>query len=206
MKKKKNVFCLEGDWWNNLRKRSTVEPILDLLANAEGYRFDYIHLRVHNRTTFDQFVEKWTQKRYKDYPILYLGFHGTEGQLHISAASRSENTVDLKEFSAQLEGKCEGRVIIFAGCSTVRVHGRKLKSFLDKTGALAVCGYVSTVDWILATAFELILMQLLQSSAFTRPGLAAVQKKINKMIKTTSKTLGFRMVIKPRQKTRTKGR
>ena len=165
-----------------------------------------VHRNVSNRPTFDQFVTKWTKKQFNDYPILYLAFHGAEGQLEVGANSHPENTVDLKELGDLLEGKCEGRVIVFGSCKTVGVHGSHLNTFLKRTRALAVCGYVRTVDWVLSTAFELILMEFLQRNALTSAGLGAVQKKINKMIKTTSKTLGFRMVIKPRPKTRTKGR
>ena len=31
------IFCLEGDWWGNPTKQTSVEPVLTLLRNTEGF-------------------------------------------------------------------------------------------------------------------------------------------------------------------------
>ena len=55
-----------------------------------------------------------------------------------------------------LEGACKKRIIHFGSCGTLDIHGNRVRSFLQRTGALAVCGYKSEVDWMLSAAFEII--------------------------------------------------
>jgi hypothetical protein len=69
---------------------------------------------------------------------------------------------------------------------------------MRSTGALAVCGYRSDVDWMLSTSFELILMSTLQDNAFTRSGLAAVQKRLKREARGLVNELKFRLLISNR--------
>jgi hypothetical protein len=52
----------------------------------------------------------------------------------------------------------------------------KLKDFLITTKSLAICGYKSTVDWMVATSFELILLDLMQYNKITGQGLRSISK------------------------------
>lgn len=196
MKKPKGVFCLEGDWWNDPRKPSTVEPILELLAKADGIQIRYVHLNVGNRDSFNDYLSKWTQKRFQSYPILYLAFHGNPGEIQVGDSRRPSNTVKLTDLGDSLAGKCKGRIIFFGSCETVDVHGKLLNSFLKKTGALAVCGYCGSVDWVLSTAFELIALASMRENALTISGAKAFRRKILQKMNTTAKELRFRMVVR----------
>lgn len=198
MRKPKGVFCLEGDWWNDLRKPSTVEPILELLAKADGVQIRYVHLNVSNRTSFEEYLAKWTQKRFTDYPILYLAFHGNQGEIRVGDSRRPSNTVTLRDLGEILEGRCNGRIIFVGSCETVDVHGKLLNTFLKKTGALAVCGYCGDVDWVLATAFELIVLASMQENALTTAGVKAIRSKIHRRVRSTAQDLRFRMVVRPK--------
>ena len=71
----KGIFCLEGDWWGNLKRPSSVEPILELLSKLSPYP-RYIHRGVGTREEFDYFLKRWSQRTLADYPILYLAFDG----------------------------------------------------------------------------------------------------------------------------------
>lgn len=195
----KGVFCLEGEWTGDLRHPSSLEPILQLLSNRDR-RFSYIHRFVITRDEFTVYLKKWALKKYRDYPILYLACHGTEGQLYFNW-SRRDPGVSLDELEEFLAGKCRGRILCFGSCSSLDIDARRIEQFLDRTGAVAVCGYRYDVDWIKATAFELLLLASLQLNAPVVRGMRAAHKTIRRSAGTLAKSLGFRMVIrKPKRR------
>ncbi len=103
--------------------------------------------------------------------------------------------MNLRELEERLEGACKKRIIHFGSCGTLDIHGNRVRSFLQRTGALAVCGYKSEVDWMLSAAFEIILFYELQFNALTKAGMAAVRKRVRGQAHNLAKKLKFRMVI-----------
>lgn len=169
---KKGIFCLEGLWHDDLRNRSTVEPVLDLLELNSDIPF--LHSDCATRVEFEFYIKKWIKNTYNRYPILYLAFHGLENGILID-----KEPFTLDEFSSLLEGKCKNRVFVFASCSTIKTDRRNLKRFLKKTNALAICGYRRTVPWIMATAFELILLSTMQDNSLDGRGINAIYQRVN---------------------------
>ena len=168
---KKGIFCLEGLWFDDLRKRSTVKPILDLLElNSE---VPYLHSDCATRVELEFYLEKWKSSQYDRYPILYLAFHGLENGLLIN-----DKLFSLEEISRQLTEKCKNRVIVFASCSTINTEMKNLKKFMRKTEALAICGYKKTVPWISSTSFELLLLATMQENALDGRGIEAVKRRV----------------------------
>lgn len=51
------------------------------------------------------------------------------------------------------------------------LRGRRLDRFMERTGALAACGYKKDVDWMRTAAFEIVLLGGLQWKP--SPGLAS---------------------------------
>ena len=185
---KKGIFCLEGLWYDDLRKRSTVKPILELLELNSNIPF--LHSDCATEVELKFYINKWKTVKYKRYPILYLAFHGKENGLLI------ENEVfTLEQIGNLLAGKCKNRVILFASCTTVKTDLRNLKNFLRKTNALAICGYKRIVPWISSTAFELMLLAAMQDNVFDGRGIEAIYHKITKVAKMF-KDLDFLMVTK----------
>jgi len=184
--KKKGIFCLEGLWYEDLRKRSTVKPILDLLELNSDIPF--LHSDCATTDEFKFYIKKWSTKKYAKYPILYLAFHGLKNGILIE-----DTLLTLDELGELLNGKCKNRIIVFASCNTVSVDNHKLKEFLRKTDALAICGYQLVVPWISSTAFELILLASLQENVFDGRGIDAIQKRITKSAKMF-RELNFLMV------------
>jgi hypothetical protein len=142
----------------------------------------------------EHYLKAWRLKKYNTYPILYLGFHGDPGVLFMKAGRR--DPVDLAWLGERLEGACKGRIVHFGSCGTLGVHGNRLNRFLAQTGALAVTGFRTDVDWIQSAAFELILLSAFQFSALTRGGMKAAERQIRKDAGTLARTLKFRMVIR----------
>jgi len=191
----KGVFCLEGDWDKDLRYRATVGPVLELLDRSGFPSVPHIRRDIGTLAEFEYYLGKWTQRRYAAYPILYLGFHGGPGILKVG--DQRSGPVTLAWLEEQLGGACKGRVIHFGSCGTLATHGNRLRSFLQRTGALAICGYKQDVDWMLSAAFELILIYQFQFNALTRAGMGAVSRRVRSTAGRLARELQFRMVIAP---------
>ena len=189
----KGIFCLEGDWDTDLRKRPTVGPVLTLLEDSHSPPVRFVRRDIGTRAEFEYYLKKWSQRRYARYPILYLAFHGNPGVLHLG--DPGSEPVDLDWLEERLMGRCKGRVIHFGSCGTMATHGLRLRRFLNRTGALAVCGYKTDVNWMRSTAFELILLSGFQMNAFTRSGMQAVNRRVRREAANLARGLDFRMVV-----------
>lgn len=174
----KGIFCLEGIWYGD-KDKTSVEPVLRFLETMDALKVPYVHRGVATRGEFDFHLQKWKQSSFKNYPILYLGFHGNPEEIGIG---EGQDALRLDQLGEMLEGACEGRLIHFGSCSTLDVHGNKLNGFLRQTGALAICGYKTEVDWLAATAFDLLLLGFLQEISFTRHGI----RKLDRLLTDTA--------------------
>ena len=185
---KKGIFSLEGIWDENLANNQSILPILELLKISRG--IPYIYHDVATFEEFEYFIEKFKQRKYSNYPILYLAFHGENNK--ILASKKAE--INLEDLAELLENSCSGKIIVFGSCSTLNIDKRLLNKFLIKTNALAVCGYKSDVDWIISAAFELLLFDILQNNVFDHRGVSSLYSKATQLGKQF-KGLDFRIVI-----------
>ena len=192
-KQRNGIFCLEGDYWDRLDQESTVRPILELLNQ---HHLDYAPFIFRNAATAEQlkyYLQTWTRPQYDRFPILYLAFHGDEGMI---SAGEENAEMDLDDFEATLGDRCRDRMIHFASCGPVGVHGNRLNRFLTKTGALAVSGYAGETDWHVSSAFDLLLLGELQRNTMTLNGLRAVRDRIQRTAPVLIGELGFRMKLR----------
>lgn len=191
----KGIFCLEGDWWGDLKHQTSVEHGLVLLNKLPPYYTPYIHRDVATRQEFDHHVAKWLQAKHNDYPILYLAFHGTTGTVQFGDLRKPENIVTLDELEDLLQSRCRGRIVYFSSCDTLAEHGNRLRSFVQRTRALAVCGFRQYVDWLTSVAFDLLFLRQAQYNAFTVSGARAIARHVKDEAAGLASTLGFHMVI-----------
>jgi len=170
----KGIFCVEGLWSDNLRAKSSVGPILSMLEINEGIPF--IH---HDAATVEElefYISKWKQPSLKNYPILYLAFHGAKGAILIDRRKYC-----LNRLGERLKDACLGTVLIFASCKTLCDSG-VVSRFLDTTKALALFGYRNRVNWMTAAALELLILTELQNVNFSGKGMSAMERKISSMM------------------------
>ena len=186
----KGIFCLEGDW-RDVKDRTSVEPILRLLETMCSYKVPYFHHDVGTLAEFHFYLKKWTGRQFDGYPILYLAFHGEPGS--IAVGEGRNKTLKLDYLAEQLEGACKGRVIHFGTCSTLDVNGHELNSFVRRTGACAVSGFRTDVNWLLSAAFDLLVLGHLQDVSFTKAGMGKLQRRLKQDAPGLRKTLGYRM-------------
>lgn len=182
----KGIFCIEGLWDPDLRVGSTVQPVLELLRLHENVQ--YIHREYATREEFEFYVKKWSQKRYRAYPILYLTSHGLAGGIDLGGEFYS-----LDELAELLTSKCANRVIMFSSCTTLSLPKNKLTHLLKKTGALLVCGYRVDVDWMRSLAFELLLFSRMQNNEFSGRGVDAIAREAEEL-SNSFPDLEFRVV------------
>ena len=84
-------------------------------------------------------------------------------------------------------------MIHFGSCSTLDLDGRKLSSFLRRTGACAVFGFRADVDWLRSAAFDLLVLGYLQEVSLTKRGMAELQRRLKEEAPGLRKALDFRM-------------
>jgi hypothetical protein len=145
----KHVFCLEGDWEDDLRDKSSVTASLDFLQQNCG--INYIHKHCGTKENLQYYLKLWKNKRYKDYTIAYFAFHGHPEQIKIG-----KEYLDLEQLAEILNGSCVNKIIHFGCCQ------KSIRKFLDTTHALAVCGFRTEIDFLEGSIFDMLLLQRMQ--------------------------------------------
>lgn len=145
------IFCLEGEWDPDLRKRVSVLPTLEYLERLGEIKA--IHRDVAKPEELRHYLSKWSQRRYDDYRVLFLATHGGKGELEWSPG----NGTSLSELAEILGDSAHGRYIYFGSCLTL-FDDKESRKFVDATGAAAVLGYRKEVGFIEGAAFETVLL------------------------------------------------
>lgn len=73
----------------------------------------------------------------------------------------------------------------------MQIDERRLQTFLQRTGALAICGYRYHVEMLRSAAFELLLFNALLGNTLTLNGAKAMKRRIETEERTLCKELGF---------------
>jgi hypothetical protein len=162
------IFCLEGEWDSDLRRRRSVLPILELLERLRLAKF--IHRDVSSASEAHGYLKRWNQKRYDDYTVLYVAAHGEKDRIVWS--HRDSST--LPELASILrEVETSGCYIYFGTCMTL-FDDTTAMDFVKTSGAAAVMGYRRNVDWLEAAAFELVLLPFV-AAHYGRPQTVLTQ-------------------------------
>ena len=185
----KSIFCLEGVEDSKLTVNSSVKPVLNLL-NRKYPKMKHIHADYATKTELEFYLEKWLQKTYNGYPLLYLALHGEKNEIKFADG----DAISLDDLAKTLAGQCSRKFIIFASCSTLDIDLHIIKRFIKTTHCFAVCSYKSDVDRIKSTAFELLLLQNIQDNEFAQLGLMAMKDYLTNLSKKAFPDLKFRMV------------
>lgn len=154
--KQRYIYCLEGNWNKHPHSKQSVRPILDLLRTFS--RIKYIYRKCSTKEDFIKGLQTFTQKRYSNYPILYIAYHGHKNRIYFG-----NEYITLKEIADVLEGKLNGKIIHFGSCSTLNTTGRNITDFINRTGCFFVSGYKKDVPYIESIAFELLYFNVLNT-------------------------------------------
>lgn len=169
----KGIFCIEGFWDDDFRALPTVRPILDIIEKHDN--IPNIYCTAGTRQELSFLLKKFVSRKYINFPILYIASHGTKRSLLLT----SETSISLEYIAKTLKDKCRNKVLVFANCSIFKSED-KLDMILQETGALAACGYRINVDWVPATAFELLILNEVQIIMNSKcQSMTSLEKKIN---------------------------
>ena len=178
----KHVFCLEGDWEQDLRNKSSIGAALDFLQANCGIR--YIHKNCGTKENLKYYLALWKQRRYRDYTICYLAFHGMPEKIQVG--NEYLNLVELAEI---LNGSCVDKIIHFGSCNTLDTDAKGIRTFLETTHALCVCGFKTDIDFVESSVFDMLLLQKFQEYK----DMGAVERDLKKNYRKLINKLDFRM-------------
>lgn len=155
----KHIFCLEGDWNDNLKNKSSILPALELLQINAG--IESIYKTCSSKSEFFTRIEQLlsNKNKYSKYQIIYLAFHGFKGGIYLS----NENQITLAELAKEFDGRLENKMIHFGSCSTLNIHEDEIDLFLKQTGALCISGYQNDIDFISSTVVDILFFELCQN-------------------------------------------
>ncbi len=184
--RKEGIFCIEGLWDSDLRRHLSVQPMLHLLREAGDV--PVIHRTAATLAEADYWLRRY--RRHRRFPILYLSAHGDRGVVCFE-----DGSLELSDLAEKLAGGCRNAVIHFGSCGTIGALAA-CRGLLRRTGALALTGYGTDVDWVESAALDLLLFGCLQDNAFDVSGAKAVKKRLLSDCGTLAKRLKFRMIIR----------
>lgn len=179
-----DVFCLEGDWYPDLRQGTSIRPLLELMEREPTVDVRAVHRSVGTPEELDHYLGVWQQRRYASYRLGWLAFHGSPGTLHIGR--RRLTVAQLADHMGP--GSCAEKIVYFGGCWIFSDSQRELTEFRKYVGAHTVCGYTEDVNWMEAAAFELLLLYTLAS----KRQLAGAFKYLTSNYGQLIRRLGFR--------------
>lgn len=180
----KYIYCIEGNWNDNPRSNQSVKPILDLLYSF--YKVKYIYRKCVTRDEFLEGLQTFTQKRYSNYTILYIAYHGQKNCIDFG----NDNFITLQEIANVLEGKLNGKIVHFGSCSTLHTSLKNIADFITRTGCSLMSGYRKDIEFFSGSAFELVYFELLQQ--FT--SLRKIQSTVTKKYQTFVENIQFFMM------------
>lgn len=192
----RGIFCLEGDWWNDLNHSSTVKPVLKLLSGSADQPIPFVHRDVGTVQEMRYYLAKWANRGMSKYPLLYLAFHGTNGTLHVGDRRRSGSDVDLQTLAEWLDGRLKGRIVHFGSCETLGADRRHIQRFLRRTGATAATGFRESIDWLKSSAFEVLMFDVMLRRPFTVASAQRIKQDLWREIPGLARQLEFRMEIR----------
>ncbi len=192
----KGIYCLEiGEWYGSLKKKTSVEAVAQLLHDSP-LEVPYIHRDIATEEELYYYLQKWTEPRQVNYPILYLAFHGSPGCIHLAKVKGRDITITTDTLFDFLKGKCHRRIIHFGSCESLDINGNRVNKYLQVSGAVGISGYAADVDWVLSSIFEMYYLSELQYNQFTKSGIQAVNDRLHKRASYFTKELKFKMRIK----------
>lgn len=181
--REKNIFCIEGDWDDDLKNKRSINSALKFLEDSSDIK--YIHRNCSTKEEFDKRMEEFIQPKYDDYTIFYLAFHGFRSGIQIG-----DYDISLDDIADKFENKLSNKMIHFGSCSTLDIDLRHIKRFIKKTNALCVSGFKKEVDFIPSTMFDILYFEMCQQ--YKR--VTYIDNGMNYYYRQLCKELEFRMI------------
>jgi hypothetical protein len=174
-------------------QRFSIRTAMELLAARPFERVPFIHWHIATVAELEHRLDQWATRRGL-LPILYIAGHGKPGIVNGGEASDAPNRVTLEQVIDLIAERSRGCWLHVGSCAALGAHGGHLRSLLRRTSLVAISGYKRRVDYTLATAFELLLLEQLVNAAMDGRGLAAMRRWAAVHARGPFSPLGFRIV------------
>lgn len=176
------VFCIESDWEVSMESKQSVEPTLQALERGEYIRL--IRRSANTVAELELYLDRWFEKRHKDFSLAYFGFHGSASTLHFEG-----DELSLTELASLIGGRAKGKILHFGSCRVMAATAEELQGFCSSTGVSAITGYTKDIDWLESSAFELLLIPDLIDAVRLRSSF----DRMLRLYPDLTRRLGFRM-------------
>lgn len=150
-----NVLAIEGEWYDNLKRKETIKSTLSLLEEVCDLK--YIYRQVNTSDGLLNYLKESRKNCYQKYDIIFLAFHGTRKDIEIATGEY----LTLEDLGIACEGYFEDKYVHFSSCDLGN-NESALDVFRIITGAKAVSAYSASVDFFDSSIFDLLLMQKLR--------------------------------------------
>lgn len=178
------IFCLEGEWEKSLKSKYSVESYLKYLD--EAFAVEYIYRKVNSSFSLQKYLKTLETKRYQDYKVIYLAFHGNSKGIEIDHTE----FIDLEQLSELAGASFEDRIIHFGSCRTLLGSDTKLQNFKKCTGARMISGYTKTIDFFDSYLLDMVFLKNIVE--YDRPG--HIEKWIKNNYPSLTNNLGFKVI------------
>ncbi len=174
--RKKNIACLESLWDRQTENtRLNLFPMLELISKTQNARFSHL-----NCNTKGEFIYNLKLLCKKNYSILYLGFHGSSGVIHL----HDKTQINFTELAEMMKDNFSDWIVHFSSCSVFRKK-KDLAQFVEDTNVILATGYTRNINWIESSALELILFQAIQRYKNAKIACKGVLSKYPDLVKQT---------------------
>jgi hypothetical protein len=153
------IVCIESNWDGKNASTASIWPILQLLSIEEG--IESVHLTCNTR---EELAHNLKMNYGFRNGILYFAMHGRPGRINLG----NGDMVLIEDLASLMNSRFAGWYVHFGSCGTLRTAAHRKYDFKERTGAVAVSGYLKDVDWIESTALDLLMFYA--SQRYEYPG------------------------------------
>jgi len=186
-----NIYCIEGDWEDDLRRKTSILSGLEMLTSISDIEFIYKTCATKDELFYrlrDYVANSYKPRsKYKAYDILYLATHGEKGALNFN------ELIDVMDFFVNngdfKAGAFKDKIVHFGSCLTLKMREDdiiKLKTF---TQARIISGYTKSIDFLDSTLFDVLYFNACSKYKIKN----RLQDHLAKRYKGFSNDLGFVM-------------
>ena len=183
------IICLETEWEHTNPKNSLSihsEPLLAFIGKA--WKCKTIYRRVATLSELQFYLKKFKTKKYNEYTIFYLSFHGNTRAIQLEG---HDEILTLDALAELADGCFENRHLHFSSCRTLIGSEAVLGQFKSKVKARSLSGYTKKVNGILSAINDIAYFdQILRHPI--KPGYAG--QSMSKYYEGLGKELGFRII------------
>lgn len=157
---------METEWGINNSKRlvdnASVRSMFEFIENYAALGVSVIYRTVATYDELRYYLSQMPKEMYSEYDIIYLAFHGLKGKIQLHEA-KDKNTiarfVSLEELGEMCdEGWLSDKHVLFGTCLTMAASEKRVRDFMDKSGAKFVAGYSKTVEFARSSILDIALI------------------------------------------------